>query len=346
MATIKDVAKLAGVSVATVSRVLNHSPKASKASFDNVRQAMQQLNYYPNANARALAQQSTDTLGLVVDDISDPFFGFMVKTIDRVAIETGNFLLIANGYHDANHERLAIEHLIRHQCRAIVVHASRLSEKELAEFMRQIPGMVLINRHLSGFADRCITLDNKHGSWLATRYLIQHKHQKIAWIGSNHLIVDTSERQAGYIAALQEHQLPISKDLMSFGEPTALGGEQAMITLLNRRITFSAVFCYNDSMAAGALTMLQDNGFKVPHDISLLGFDDILVSRYVRPPLTTVRYPLKNMAQQAAMLALALANGEPRPTVTHLFHPTLVIRHSVAQHRELLETSLPMLDER
>lgn len=333
MATIKDVAKLAGVSVATVSRVLNHSPKTSKTSSDNVRLAMQQLNYYPNANARALAQQSADTLGLLVDDISDPFFGFMVKTIDQVAMQTGNFLLIANGYHDANHEILAIEHLIRHQCRAIVVHSSRIDDNQLADFMQQIPGMVLINRHLPGFADRCIALDNEHGSKLATRYLIQHNHQNIAWIGSNHQIVDASERQAGYIAALEEYQLPLSKDLMSFGEPTAVGGEQAMITLLNRNITFSAVFCYNDSMAAGALTTLQDNGFQVPQDVSLLGFDDILVSRYVRPPLTTVRYPLQNMAQQAAMLALALANGKLRPTVTHLFQPTLVIRQSVARFK-------------
>jgi LacI family transcriptional regulator len=293
---------------------------------------MLQLNYYPNANARALAQQSSDTIGLLVDDISDPFFGFMVKTIDQVAVESGNFLLIANGYHDANREKLAIEHLIRQQCRAIVVHASRISDKDLAEFMQQIPGIVLINRHGLDFSDRCIVLDNQYGSWLAIRYLIQHKHQKIAWLGSNNPLADAIERQTGYLAALEEHQLPVSKDLMAFGEPTAVGGEKAMIALLNRRITFSAVFCYNDSMAAGALITLQDNGFQVPQDISLCGFDDILVSRYVRPALTTVRYPLQNMAQQAAMLALALVQGTVRPNVTHLFHPTFVIRHSVPQH--------------
>ena len=118
MATIKDVAKLAGVSVATVSRVINHSPKASESSRDAVQSAMQHLQYHPNANARALAQQATETLGLIVADVSDPFFGAMVKAVEQVAYATGNFLLIGNGYHNVEKERQAIEQLIRHRCAA------------------------------------------------------------------------------------------------------------------------------------------------------------------------------------------------------------------------------------
>lgn len=108
MATIKDVAKLAGVSVATVSRVINNSPKASDSSRNAVMSAMEQLQYHPNANARALAQQSTETIGLIVSDVSDPFFGAMVKAVEQVAYATGNFLLIGNGYHNADKERQAI----------------------------------------------------------------------------------------------------------------------------------------------------------------------------------------------------------------------------------------------
>ena len=334
MATIKDVARLAGVSVATVSRVLNQSPKASAHSQQVVAEAMTQLNYIPNANARALAQQSTATLGLLVNDVADPFFGVMVKAVDQVAIQTGNFLLIGNGYHRASQEKLAIEQLIRHQCQSLVVHAKMISDEELQALMRQVPGMVLNNRVVKGFESRCIALDNRYGSWLATRHLISQGHQRIAYICSTHAISDAKERLGGYHDALRDHGIAAQSEFIAYGEPDENGGEQAMVSLLAQGRDFTAIACYNDSMAAGALAALTDNGLQVPEQISIIGFDDVHVSRYVRPRLTTVRYPVVAMAQQAAHLALALGNGLAPPSVTHLFQPTLVIRHSVARLEE------------
>lgn len=329
MATIKDVARLAGVSVATVSRVINDSPKASEASRLAVQNAMDSLNYHPNANARALAQQSTETVGLVVGDVSDPFFGAMVKAVEQVASATGNFLLIGNGYHNKEKERKAIEQLIRHRCAALVVHAKIIPDDELASLMKQMPGMVLINRILPGFEQRCVALDDRYGAWLATRHLIQQGHTRIGYLCSNHAISDAEDRLQGYYDALKEHGLPCNDRLVTFAEPDESGGEQAMTELLGRGRNFTAVACYNDSMAAGAMGVLNDNGIDVPREISLIGFDDVLVSRYVRPRLTTVRYPIITMATQAAELALALASNQPLPDVTHLFNPTLVRRHSV-----------------
>ena len=330
MATIKDVAKLAGVSVATVSRVINHSPKASDSSREAVQNAMQHLQYHPNANARALAQQATETLGLIVADVSDPFFGAMVKAVEQVAYATGNFLLIGNGYHNVEKERQAIEQLIRHRCAALVVHAKMLPEDELTSLMQQIPGMVLINRTLPGFEQRCIALDDRYGSWLATRHLIQAGHQRIAILCSNHGISDASDRLQGYIDTLPEHNIPVDDKLIAYAEPDEIGGEKAMADLLGLGKGFTAVTCYNDPMAAGALSVLSDNSIDVPGEISLIGFDDVLISRYLRPRLTTVRYPVVAMANQAAQLALALANGQPLPETTHMFSPTLVRRHSVS----------------
>jgi len=329
MATIKDVARLAGVSVATVSRVINHSPKASDSSREAVLSAMQHLQYHPNANARALAQQSTETLGLIVADVSDPFFGAMVKAVEQVAYATGNFLLIGNGYHNVDKERQAIEQLIRHRCAALVVHAKMLPDDELQSLMKQIPGMVLINRTLAGFEQRCVALDDRYGAWLATRHLIQSGHQRIAILCSNHGISDASDRLQGYLDALQEHNIPVDDKLIAYAEPDEIGGEQAMADLLGLGRSFTAVTCYNDSMAAGALSVRSDNSIDVPTDISLVGFDDVLISRYLRPRLTTVRYPVVAMANQAAQLALALANNQPLPETTHMFSPTLVRRHSV-----------------
>ena len=312
MATIKDVARLAGVSVATVSRVINNSPKASDASRQAVQDAMENLNYHPNANARALAQQSTETIGLVVGDVSDPFFGAMVKAVEQVSYHTGNFLLIGNGYHNEQKERQAIEQLIRHRCAALVVHAKMIPDAELIHLMKQMPGMVIINRIIPGFETRCVALDDRYGAWLATRHLIQQ----------------------GHYDALREAGLPCNDRLVAYGEPDESGGEQAMTELLGRGRNFTAVASYNDSMAAGAMGVLNDNGIDVPAEISLIGFDDVLVSRYVRPRLTTVRYPIVTMATQAAELALALAEHRPPPEITHLFSPTLVRRHSVVSPAE------------
>lgn len=241
MATIKDVARLAGVSVATVSRVINNSPKASETSRQAVLTAMESLNYHPNANARALAQQSTDTVGLVVGDVSDPFFGAMVKAVEQVAYHTGNFLLIGNGYHNEQKERQAIEQLIRHRCAALVVHAKKLSDEELVHLMKQIPGMVIVNRIIPGYEQRCVSLDDRYGAWLATRHLIQQGHTRIGYLCSNHAISDAEDRLQGYYDALRENDLPCNDRLVTYGEPDERGGEQAMTELLGRGRNFTAI---------------------------------------------------------------------------------------------------------
>ena len=205
-------------------------------------------------------------------------------------------MLIGNGYHSLHKERQAIEQLIRHRCAALVVHAKLIPDAELAALMKQIPGMVLINRILPGFEKRCVALDDRYGAWLATRHLIQQGHTRIGYICSNHTISDAEDRLQGYYDALKESGLPCNERLVTFAEPDESGGEQAMTELLGRGKQFTAVACYNDSMAAGAMGVLNDNGIDVPQEISLIGFDDVLVSRYVRPRLTTIRYPIVTMA--------------------------------------------------
>ncbi len=258
----------------------------------------------------------------------------MVKAVEQVAYHTGNFLLIGNGYHNEQKERQAIEQLIRHRCAALVVHAKKLSDEELVHLMKQIPGMVIVNRIIPGYEQRCVSLDDRYGAWLATRHLIQQGHTRIGYLCSNHAISDAEDRLQGYYDALRENDLPCNDRLVTYAEPDERGGEQAMTELLGRGRNFTAIACYNDSMAAGAMGVLNDNGIDVPGDISLIGFDDILISRYVRPRLTTVRYPIVTMATQAAELALSLADKRQPPEITHVFSPTLVRRHSVTPPAE------------
>ncbi|MGF1702317.1 substrate-binding domain-containing protein [Photobacterium makurazakiensis] len=332
MATIKDVAKLSGVSVATVSRVINKSPKASKASVESVTKAMRELGYRPNANARALVSQSTNTVGVVVGDVSDPFFGVMLKAIDNVARQNGKHVLIGNGYHDAKTEREAIELLINSRCESLIIHSKGLSNQELIDFAHEVPGLVIINRYIPEIATRCIALDNHKGAYLATEYLIKHGHKRIGYISSTYDIEDTQQRRAGYTDALQANNIKVDENFIEYGHPDEEGGETAMTNLLSKNLGLTAVATYNDYMAAGCLSVMDENGISSPQDVSIIGFDDGIIAKYLNPKLTTVRYPINIMAEQAAQLSLQLAKAENKNEYPRMFVPTLVRRRSVIQN--------------
>ncbi len=330
MITIRDVARQAGVSVATVSRVLNNSTLVSADTREAVMKAVSELDYRPNANAQALATQVSDTIGVVVMDVSDAFFGALVKAVDLVAQQHQKYVLIGNSYHEAEKERHAIEVLIRQRCNALIVHSKALSDDELAQFMDNIPGMVLINRVVPGYAHRCVCLDNLSGARMATRMLLNNGHQRIGYLSSSHGIEDDAMRKAGWMSALKEQDIIPPEGWIGTGTPDMPGGEAAMVELLGRNLQLTAVFAYNDNMAAGALTALKDNGIAIPLHLSIIGFDDIPIARYTDPQLTTVRYPIASMAKLATELALQRAAGNIDPRASHCFMPTLVRRHSVA----------------
>lgn len=329
MITIRDVARQAGVSVATVSRVLNNSALVSPDTREAVMKAVTQLGYRPNANAQALATQVSDTIGVVVMDVSDAFFGALVKAVDVVAQQNNKYVLIANSYHEAEKERHAIEVLIRQRCSALIVHSKSLGDDELAGFMDHIPGMALINRIVPGYEHRCVGLDNVSGAMMATRMLLAQGHQRVGYLASSHNIEDDIQRREGWQRALAEQGITHTENWVGTGSPDMQGGEMAMVELLGRNLQLSAVFAYNDNMAAGALTTLKDNGIAVPQHLSLIGFDDIPIARYTDPQLTTVRYPIASMARLATELALQGAAGTLDKKATHCFMPTLVRRHSV-----------------
>ncbi len=330
MATIKDVAKEAGVSVATVSRVINNSPKAGKQSIEVVTKAMKKLGYRPNANARALVNQSTNMIGVLVSDVSDPFFGAMIKSVDEVAHEHNKNILVCNGYHDPERERQALEILINSRCESLVIHAKGISTQELIEYANELPAMILINRYIPQISNRCISLDNYQGAYMATEHLIQLGHTQIACIGSLHKIEDADERIKGYQAALRDHNITLSDNYIEYGEPNSEGGEHAMTHLLAKSLPITAVVAYNDYMAAGAISVANNNGKHLPNQLSIIGFDDGLIARYVNPSLTTIHYPIALMAEKATRLSIALANKvQPRDEVL-MFSPTLVKRGSTS----------------
>lgn len=331
MATIKDVAKEAGVSIATVSRVINKSPKAGKTSIQSVQSAMKKLAYRPNAHARALVNKNSHTIGVLVSDIADPFFGSLIKAVDKVARKNNKNLLIGNGYHNAESEREAIDLLINSCRESLIIHAKALSAEELIGFAKEVPGLVLINRYIPEIAERCIAFDNFKAAYMATEFLIKNGHKHIAYINSNHQIDDAFDRKSGYLRALKDHDYPCSENYIVEVDVNDEGGKAGMIELLSKNIPISAVLAYNDVIAAGVLFALDENNIAVPEQISLMGFDNGLISRYVHPKLTTINYPIEIMAKQATLLSLKLAKKEIYSPETRIFSPTLVKRMSVCK---------------
>ncbi|WP_440905008.1 substrate-binding domain-containing protein [Catenovulum sp. SX2] len=333
MATIKDIANAAGVSLATVSRVINNGPKVGDATRARIKEIMKEMGYRPNANARALVTQRNPSLGVVLAELSDPFFATLAHGIETVARQKDIQVLLSSGSIQAKTEMKAIDTLMEHRCEAMVVHSKALSDEVLVDYAKEIPGFVLINRYIEAIADRCVWLDNYAGGASIAKHLLSLGHKKIAMISSQYQIDDPILRLKGVEDELNAAGITIDKTAIELATPDQEGGETAMQNLLSKGIEFTAVVAYNDAMAAGAMSMLLDHGIQVPSEVSVIGFDDVILARYCRPKLTTLKYPIEMMGIKAAELAISLAAKkqiEDSAIVTHKYTPTIVKRESVA----------------
>ena len=329
MSTIKDIARIAGVSIATVSRVINNGPKVGQKTREKVTQVMNDLGFTPNANARALVTQKSSTIGVVVPELTDPFFASLASGVDKIAREKNMQLLLSTALLSAESERAAINLLIERRCQSIVFHSKKLSDEELLVLCQKIPGLVLIDRVIEEIKHKCVWIDNAEGGKIAARHLLSLQHQQVACISSKFKIEDPALRLQGFTQELANNGIELDKQLIQYAEPNLQGGEIATQHLLATGKPFSAVFVYNDAMAIGAISTLEDNGFNVPNDISVIGFDDVLLSRYSRPKLTTLHYPIKEMAQHATLLSLELLKTDANYNNNGLkYVPRLVKRES------------------
>jgi transcriptional regulator, LacI family len=205
MATMKDVAQRAGVSTATVSRVLNQSAWVEPVTRERVEKAMRDLNYRRNMLAMALAKRSGDMLGLLTGNLADPFFARLAKGVEEVTRKQGFSLIVCNGGHDEQMEKSGLDFLVNQGCEAIVVHASRLTDKELLRYSAHFPALILVNRYIAGMANRCVWLDNRTAAWKATHHLLENGHRQIACVTSELPISDRHERLEGYRQAMADY---------------------------------------------------------------------------------------------------------------------------------------------
>jgi LacI family transcriptional regulator len=328
VATIKEVSCVANVSMATVSRVLNGTAPVSEPMRSRVMRAIEQLEYQPNAFARALATNRSNGVGVIVSNLASPFFGPMLSGIESVFEPNDMHIMVSSGHANLEDEREALNFLLQRKADALVIHSEALSEYELIQLSRRDTPIVLLGRHVPELADRCVYLDNERGGSVMTRYLVEQGHSRIAHISGPQSLYDSRARLAGYRKALEEAGIEFDEGLVVEANFQEEGGYLAMRRLLDRGLGFTALFASNDQSAAGALIALREAGLQVPTDISLAGYDDVLYARYLYPALTTVSQPLFEMGREAAKLALALLEGT-KVEVRHRFDPLLVTRESV-----------------
>jgi LacI family transcriptional regulator len=237
-------------------------------------------------------------------------------------------LLVSSGHADAGKELAALEFLADRRSDALVAHIEAMSDGALLEFMKRDTPLIVVGRYLSGREDRCVYLDNEAGGVMAARHLLEHGHTRIAHISGPPGFPDSRARLRGYRRALETAGIPFDESLVAEGDFLEEGGYRAMQQLLARKVPLTAVFAANDQTAAGVFKALREAGLGIPDDISVVGYDDVLLARYLYPSLSTIRQPLEEMGRAATRAALALLAGE-ETEVRNRFEPQLVSRQSV-----------------
>ena len=307
--TLIDVARQAGVSPSTVSRILNGTAKVSDEKREAVLAAIAAMNFAPNQMAQGLKKGRSMTIGIVVQDISSPFFDETLRGVDDGLKGTGFASVIVSGHWNAQEEVERLRLLLARKVDGIILLSGRLDDDAILQFARHRP-IVSTGRALRTSSALGFKLDNENGAYIAVRHLLDLGHRRIAFITGPANNNDAAERLAGYTRALRESHIEIEPGLIVEGDFHEAGGLLAVNQLFETGQQFTAVFAANDLSAYGARLCLYRKGIRVPDDISLVGFDDLPGSSYTTPPLTTIRQPLYDMGRIVTNALLRLINGE------------------------------------
>ncbi len=330
MVSIKDVARLAGVSASTVSRVLNKKGRTSRETEEKVWKAVEVLQYRPNLLARGLRSQRTKLLGLLVPDIDSPFFARLAKYIEEVAYRKGYNLILCNVGEDPRKERSYLEVLMQRQVEGIIF--PRVSDESLLfriPHLSKIPYVVL-DRTLEKEEAPTVKLDNLAAGKLAATHLLELGHKKFACITGPQKISVSRERLEGFLERLAQAGISAENIYIVEGDFKIDGGRKAMERILAHFSPPFALFCMNDMMAFGAIQIAREKGWRVPEDISVVGLDNNPLCEVFSPPLTTVAQPFDQIARLGITLLCKLIEGKRVRKKSLTVPPHLVVRQSTA----------------
>jgi len=332
MATIYEVAEQAGVSLSTVSRVLNGRKTVNPKMREKVEAAMRELNYRPSSVARSLATNRSDSIGVLVSELDTPFFGEMMQAIEATLREANKHVIITVGHNDQQQEVDAVEFLISRNCDALIMHSEGMTDEQLLAVNRDKLPIAVINRDVQGLENGCFCLDNEQGGYIATQHLIKKGHKKIAYISGPSRKTDAMERLAGHKRALADASIAIDETLIFEGNYKEEDGKQGLLALRALHPDITALVCANDWMASGAMSCARDLGLQLPDDLSIVGFDDVVFAHHVYPKLTAVSNPVYKMGEMAAKSILSRVYDQ-KHTLRLMYDAELIERDSVADLR-------------
>ncbi len=330
MVTMLDVSRRAGVSKATVSRVLNGMGQVKESTREQVFKAMEELGYRPNFLAQSLANRTSNSIGLVVSTFDGFYFGRLLQQASRHTEAYGKQLMVTDGHDTPEREREAVQMLADRQCDAIVLYTRHMTESAILALMESINvPLMVVNRDVAQARERCVFFEQQDAAFKAVEYLISRGHREIACITVSITTPTGKARLAGYKQALKRHGIPLDDSRVKYGDSTMTKGHHLCQTLLEEGATFTALFACNDDMALGASKALHQAGLRIPQDISLFGFDDAPSAAWLEPGLSTVYLPIEDMITTAISQAIKLSNEQPLDPIPP-FVGKLVLRDSVA----------------
>jgi LacI family transcriptional regulator len=328
MVTIRDVARAARVSVATVSRVQNNSNAVTEATRRRVRSVAVRLGYAPHAAARSLSTSKTSSIGVLLPDLYGEFYAELIRGIDQTAQRHGYHLLVASSHNDKATIEAALQAMRGRVDGLIVMAPAPGAYAPVRDLPERFP-VVLLACNARGRAFDSIVMANRQGAYQMVRHLVGLGHRLIALIAGPPRNFDAAERLRGYRTALEDSGIVGSRGWEVVGDFTQASGFEACRTLLDQQPRATAIFAANDAMAIGALSALREAGVRVPEDVAVAGFDDVPMARYMHPPLSTVRVDIRTLGERATSRLLdAVGNGRKHHNRRETLPVTLVIRES------------------
>lgn len=329
--SIYDIAKEAGVSIATVSRTINMPEKVNEQTREKVHSIMELLNYTPNALAQSLVSRSTRTFGVIISNIKNPFHGELLRSIEVTAAELDYSILLGHTARNFEREQKYVENFKKKKVDGIILSGGRsIGEDYIRHIERTAESVpvVLTNHLLNKPNVYCVVTDETTGSYQAVNHLIERGSTKIAYINGFRHTYTNVVKEESYIRCLSQHGLSIDEKMMvNVQNDDMEGGFRACEELLSRGVSFDAIFAANDLMAIGAMRKLISIGVRIPEDVAVVGYDDIDICGYMSPTLSSVTQNLTDMGRIAIELLDRLSNDQPVTKITYL-EPKLIIRES------------------
>ncbi|HEX5283365.1 MAG TPA: LacI family DNA-binding transcriptional regulator [Bryocella sp.] len=326
---ITAVAKRAGVSTATVSRVMNGTANVSPDTAGRVREAVEALNFYPDINARALGSGRSGLYGLIISDITNPYFPELVKAFEDIAVEHGQDVLIANTDYDPKRMEMCVIRMLQRRVDGVAIMTSEMEDRLIRTLgQRQIP-MIFMDTADGGRGVNTVNVDYTGGITEAMQYLFRLGHRDVAFISGPLTLNSARARADAFQAALREHGMKIRPEWLQEGDHRVEGGHHAMKRILDSGSPPTAVLGSNDLTSIGAMGAIHERGLDIPGDISVVGFDDIELSSYTLPALTTLHVPRRELAStafRALFRDTAAARGDLKRE--HVIKTKLVVRGS------------------